>query len=101
MTKYTITKSDNSYKIEIKGHSEYADYGSDIVCASISTAVCLTANTIDKLGFSCNLIKNIHKEALYIIETDMKEISVIKVMESLEDYLDTISSQYPKYIKKS
>ncbi len=101
MTKYKITKSEGSYKIEIKGHSEYADYGSDIVCASISTAVCLTANTIDKLGFSCNLINNIHKEALYIIETDMKENVVIKVMDSLVDYLDTISSQYPKYIKKS
>ena len=101
MTKYTITKSDNSYKIEIKGHSGYSDYGSDIVCASISTAVCLTANTIDKLGLSCNIMNNIHKEALYIIETDIGNEIVNKVMDSLVDYLDTISLQYPKYIKKS
>ena len=33
-------------KIEIKGHSNYDDYGKDIVCASVSSIVITTINAI-------------------------------------------------------
>lgn len=31
---------------DISGHADYADKGSDIVCASVSSAAMLTANTV-------------------------------------------------------
>lgn len=76
-------------------------YGYDIVCASISTAVAMTASLIDKLGFSCNIRTLVHEEGKFIIETDISKDEVVKVMDNLVDYLDTISQQYPKNIKKS
>lgn len=30
----------------ITGHAGYADYGEDVCCASVSSAVMLTANTV-------------------------------------------------------
>jgi uncharacterized protein YsxB (DUF464 family) len=101
MTKYTIAKGDDFYRIEVKGHAMAGTYGFDIVCSSISTAVALTANLIDKLGFSCNIRTLVHEEGKFIIETDIKENTVIKVMDNLVDYLETVSKQYPKNVKKS
>ncbi len=34
---------------KVKGHSGYAEAGSDIVCASVSSAVMLTANLITEI----------------------------------------------------
>lgn len=101
MTKYTITKGDNFYKIEIYGHAMSGPYGSDIVCSSISTAVALTANLIDKLNFSCNIRTLVHEEGKFIIETDINNDIVNGIMDNLVDYLDTIAIQYPKNIRKS
>ena len=101
MTKYKITLSDKSYKIEVKGHADYKEYGSDIVCASISMGVAMTANLIYKLGFGCNIMKLVHEEANFLIETDLKNETVVKIMDNLVDHLDEISKQYPKNIQKS
>ena len=99
MTKYKITKSDNSYKIEVKGHANYSEYGSDIVCAAISMGVAMTSNLIDKLGFGCNIMKLVHEEANFLIETDLTNDLVVKIMDNLSDHLDAISKQYPKNIQ--
>ncbi len=101
MTKYKITLSDNSYKIEVKGHAGYDTYGYDIVCAAISMGVAMTANLIDKLGFGCNIMKLVHEEANFTIETDLKNDTVVKIMDNLVEHLDYISKQYPKNIQKS
>ena len=34
------------------GHSGYAESGSDVVCASVSSAVQLTVNMLEEFGFS-------------------------------------------------
>lgn len=41
---------------KVKGHSGYSDQGSDIVCASVSSAVMLTANLITEIfGFEADV----------------------------------------------
>lgn len=35
--------------VTIRGHAEYADSGQDIVCAAVSSAVQLTANTVTEI----------------------------------------------------
>ena len=51
MTTITIYKSENgSYqRFTCKGHAGYADYGKDIVCASVSCLVINTINSLDEL----------------------------------------------------
>ncbi len=41
---------------KVKGHSGYAEAGNDIVCASVSSAVMLTANLITEIfGFQADV----------------------------------------------
>lgn len=48
MIKITIKRSSDQYKeFQICGHAEYDDYGSDIVCASISILAIHTVNALD------------------------------------------------------
>ena len=48
MIKRTIKRDSNDYKeFQICGHAEYDDYGSDIVCASISILAISTVNALD------------------------------------------------------
>lgn len=46
MTKIDIVKKNDEYELNVNGHSGYAEYGKDIVCASIST---LTFTWINQL----------------------------------------------------
>lgn len=50
MIKYKVTKCDDEYKIEVKGHANQNPYGSDIVCASVSTALIMTYNLLERLN---------------------------------------------------
>ena len=49
MTTYNITNKGNEVTIEIKGHANYAEKGSDIVCSAVSIACLMTANLIDRI----------------------------------------------------
>jgi len=43
-----VKKSNNIIGFEISGHSDYAERGSDIYCASVSALVINTINSIDE-----------------------------------------------------
>lgn len=61
----------NNDKVIIKGHANYADYGKDIVCASVSSIVITTVNGI----------LEIDREAItYVEEKDILTIEIIKKM---------------------
>lgn len=50
MIKVTIYKDENGYiGFEAKGHAEYAESGSDIICAAVSVLMTNTANSIESL----------------------------------------------------
>lgn len=99
MTKFKVVKKDN-YLIEIKGHAEYADEGYDIVCSSISTAVSLTFNLIDKFGLSYNIINQRVEKGNVLLETNMSDSKVVTIMDNLVDYLEALEEKYPNNIKK-
>lgn len=42
-------KKGNLYRFQVAGHAGYAESGSDIVCAGVSTLVINTINSIDEL----------------------------------------------------
>lgn len=104
MTKITIKKENGSIvSFEISGHTGYADEGSDIVCASLSSVVWCTVNgLINVLHIPCeyserdghlsvkipNLPENTRKEADFLLK-------------SMDLFFDELISQYGSYITKS
>ncbi|WP_314347726.1 ribosomal-processing cysteine protease Prp [Fusobacterium massiliense] len=102
MTKIEIFRKNQSivgYKAN--GHSGYAEEGSDIICASISTALQmvlagiqekLNLNPIVKIddGFLDVSLRNIEK-------SKFNEIDILT--ETMFIFLKELTQQYPKYIK--
>ncbi len=87
----------NKNNIIITGHAKYADYGQDIVCASISSIVITSINAALKL--EANSLKYTEeKDKLTInILSDNKNITII--INNMLDMLKELSLEYPKNIK--
>ena len=50
MIRATFYKEGELFKgFEFEGHSKYADEGEDIICASVSSAAYMTANTVTSI----------------------------------------------------
>ncbi len=100
MIKYKIIKNNLDYKIEVKGHANQNPYGSDIVCASVSTMLVLTINLLEKLGLNCcNVSKPIFEEGYALIHINMTNDTAIKILDNLQESLDMLKLTYPKNIK--
>ena len=102
MIKTEVWLIDNDYskinRIRVTGHSGYSERGTDIVCASISTAVILTSNLLEKLYPE---FKNKEqKECIDINVTNLKLDEVgYKVLKNLLDHILELKNSYPDYIK--
>ena len=91
-------KSGQKFKaFSIKGHAGYADAGRDIVCASVTSAVQLTANaiteqfgekaevTVEENRISLLLPSNAGEEAALLLEALLEHLKILA-----EDYRNTI-----------
>ena len=99
-----IKKNQDIITIEVKGHSGYAQAGSDIVCSAISV---LTQNLIN------SLIELVKISPVYVINDDMPYLSVSipqglngrafqdsqLLMRSAELGIRDVANSYKKYIK--
>lgn len=100
MIKYKITQSNLEYTIEVKGHANQNPYGSDIVCASVSTMLIMTLNLLEKLNLqSCNVREPICDEGLFKVSINMSNDTAIKILDNLKESLDMLRMTYPKNIK--
>ena len=107
MTKAVFTKQNGLWtSLKVSGHSGYANHGSDIVCAGISTAVISSINLLDKLiGERFEVIQN-EKEGLIFVTNinyngiDSKEVDFVGIIfENLYQTLNSIEEEYPKNLK--
>lgn len=93
-------KEDNKFSgFRISGHSGYSDEGSDIVCASVSSAAMLTANLItDNFGINADVSadNNVLELKTYSIPDDSEAYRLIN---GLYAHLDYIGQEYGDYIK--
>ena len=83
--------------IEISGHAMFADYGKDIVCASVSSIVITSINGIlrlDEEAISYNISND--KLSIDILKEDKQTKTLILNMISL---LKDLKKQYEKNIK--
>lgn len=82
----------------ISGHSGYSELGSDIVCASVSSAAFMTANTItDVMCLDADISLSDGFMSLELTQQNAEKAS--DILQGLKLHLTELSKQYKKYIK--
>ena len=92
-----ITNNSAACGFEISGHAGYADKGNDIVCASVSSAVQMAANTITEVIKAGTYVSSADgKVTLRLIQNpDGDKIVAVKaVLEGLRLHLSLLSNRY-------
>ncbi|MCR5807661.1 MAG: ribosomal-processing cysteine protease Prp [Oscillospiraceae bacterium] len=96
---------DTPVGFKVSGHAGWAESGSDIVCAAVSSAVELTCNTVtDFFGFDCYVGVNgeYNSIELYLPEYTPKIPDyAVKLVCSLKSHLEHISEDYPGTVEVS
>ena len=94
-----LSKDESLYGFEIKGHSsvDCNDDEGKIVCAAVSSAAYMTANTITEIiGDDCNITVD---DALMRVKVISPNEKTVAVLEGLKLHLTELSKQYSKRIK--
>ena len=82
---------------EIKGHAMFAESGSDVVCAAVSSAVYMAANTITEIiGAKADADA---QDGMMRVSLDQSDEQTETVLRGLELHLTELSKQYPENIK--
>ena len=82
---------------EMNGHSDWADEGSDIVCASLSSCAYMTANTItDVIGVKAEIEIGDAYMSLCVSKDDC--LKVKDIMRGFEMHVKALAEDYSKYI---
>lgn len=97
MIKVKVKETDCINEIEIKGHANYSKYGSDIVCASVSSMCITTVNAIIKIDE--NAIDYKESDGYLLIKINKHSDIVDKLINNLIDLLTELEKQYKKYIE--
>lgn len=81
----------------IVGHSGYAEEGSDIVCAAVSSAAIMTANTItDVMNIGCEVTADDGDMMLRIFQRDASSCS--DILSGFKLHMQQLEEQYSEYI---
>jgi uncharacterized protein YsxB (DUF464 family) len=81
---------------KVSGHAEYAEYGQDIVCASVSSAVQLTANLITEV-FSLKSDVMVDGDAVTLEVAEVcKEAGLL--IDGLRMHLELLSEEFENTI---
>lgn len=84
---------------DVSGHSGYAEAGSDIVCAAVSSAVGLAETVIND---------SVKAEAEVTVEPERARVALLvskkcdecaAVLSGFERHMKALAEEYPKYIK--
>jgi uncharacterized protein YsxB (DUF464 family) len=81
----------------ISGHSGYAESGSDIVCAAVSSAVQFAANTVTEgFGLKADVSAEGETVGFGLCGDDERAVTVIRM---LKLHLECLSEDFPETIK--
>ena len=97
----TVVFSKNSGKLsgfEISGHALFSTHGSDIVCAAVSSATIMAANTITEVFGEKAEVKA--EEGYLFLEGVTSEASQ-GILNGLKLHLEQLAQQYPENITVS
>ena len=98
MTQVSFTEASGKITAFIlSGHSMAAEYGSDIVCAAVSSAVYMAANTITEiLGVRADITVRDGYFQLAVALNDAEKCAPIT--QGLRLHLSELARQYPDHI---
>ena len=82
---------------QISGHAGFAENGEDIVCASVSSAAYMAANTITDVIGADAVAQG--EEASMCVKLNKPDEQAETVLKGLELHLTELSKQYPQNIK--
>ena len=98
MIKVKFYLSDKLIKgFEISGHSGSADAGEDIICASVSSAVYMAANTVTDVLFIESEIEVDDGYMKLVVSEKLSEAQPI--LKGLRLHLESLAGDYPQNIK--
>ena len=83
--------------MKVSGHANYAEYGKDIVCASVSSLITCTVNNISAVD-SSSLTYEDDGKTIYLEIINNNDISD-KLFNNLILMLKDLAKDYPKNIK--
>lgn len=99
MIKFKVVRNEKQkiVRLEVKGHSDYAERGSDIVCASVSTACIMTINGIEEQKLAKITYKK--KDGFLVCNIpEEREEGADLLLNSLMITIYEIAKQYKKYL---
>ena len=101
MTKATFYFDGNvPYGFLISGHSGFAENGEDIVCASVSSASYMVANTITEiLKVNAKIdVEETNGKMKLIVKKEQRHITK-DILLGLKLHLEGLEEQYPEFLK--
>lgn len=101
MIKVVIKKQqDKILEIKVSGHANSEIYGSDLICAGVTTSCVGIANMLDQNHFLDNQMGTIDlKEGFFKIKVNHCDEKIQVVLETFVTILETIEESQSQYIK--
>ncbi|MBR6102266.1 MAG: ribosomal-processing cysteine protease Prp [Ruminococcus sp.] len=90
--------SDKLKGFRVSGHAGYAEYGQDIACASVSSAVMLTANTVTEI-FKIKARVTVEENDISLLTEADENGDGDRLLLGLLTHLSLISDEFPGRIK--
>lgn len=84
--------------LDIRGHAGFAQSGSDIVCAGVTSAVQLTADGITEV-VGCGADVTVEEDCIHITLLGDIPPAAFQMMEALYLHLEILREQYPQNIQ--
>lgn len=97
MIRVVVSKDKDIKEIDVLGHADYASYGKDIVCSSVSSIVTTTINAI--LMFDQKYLTYNSKEDNFTIIINEHNEIVDNLITNMLNLLKELENDYPKNIK--
>ncbi len=94
MIKASFCIRENSVSFTVRGHSDYAEEGSDIVCAAVSSAAIMTVNTVTEILGEKGDVKV--EDGFLQFEASGK--AARDIIMGLKLHLEGLSLEYPDYV---
>lgn len=91
-------KNDKLTGFSVKGHAGYDDFGLDIVCASVTSAVELTANAITEI-LKVPAMVGVFENEVRLSLPNCENENAIAFLQALRLHLELLSQDYKENIR--
>ena len=105
MTSVTfVTSEETAYaRIGAEGHSGYAEEGSDIICAAVSSTTELVVNILEQFGVDllCEVDEETASVNIVILENGVntsKKRDIKRVVDGFKGYIADLAEAFPDYV---